>query len=315
MIYQIHPKERYKKLIYQIGTADPDRAVMAARIVAPDVAGIDVNAGCPKPFSTSGGMGAALLKTPDKLCAILEALVKNITSEFQIGISVKIRILETAEQTEALVRRLCTTGITALTVHCRTTSMRPRERAIRDQLKMIGQVCREAGVACLMNGDVKNRDQANRLVKDYGVDGAMIATAAEKNPSCFRSADEGGLLLWPEVVEKYVEVAMSTHNKLGNTKFLLNNMIPGKWHNFTDLSRSKSYTQVIKLLGLAQLETIAREIDMKLGIDHGIGRQKPDMAKKHIHDSEQSIQTTSAKVHISQIKKKECLTSSQSEVE
>src|SRR5687768_13620585 len=130
IIYRLHPTKEGGKHIFQIGTSDPDRAVEAARLVAADVSGIDVNAGCPKPFSTSGGMGAALLRTPDKLCAILEALVKNITPEFNIGISVKIRLLETAEETEALVRRLCATGITSLTIHCRTTPMRPRERAI-----------------------------------------------------------------------------------------------------------------------------------------------------------------------------------------
>ncbi len=57
-------------------------------------------------------MGAALLRAPDTLCAILEALVRDVTPEFGIGISVKIRLLETAAETEALVRRLCATGIT-----------------------------------------------------------------------------------------------------------------------------------------------------------------------------------------------------------
>ena len=41
-----------------------------------DVAGIDVNMGCPKPFSLKGGMGAALLREPERVRAILSALVK-----------------------------------------------------------------------------------------------------------------------------------------------------------------------------------------------------------------------------------------------
>jgi tRNA-dihydrouridine synthase 2 len=32
-----------------------------------DVAAFDVNMGCPKDFSIQGGMGAALLKNPDKI--------------------------------------------------------------------------------------------------------------------------------------------------------------------------------------------------------------------------------------------------------
>ncbi|PHH78347.1 hypothetical protein CDD80_7033 [Ophiocordyceps camponoti-rufipedis] len=266
IIYRMCPAREAGKLIFQIGTSDPERAVQAARLVAADVAGIDVNAGCPKPFSTSGGMGAALLKTPDKLCAILEALVSNITPEYEIGISVKIRILETAAETEALIRRLCATGITGLTVHCRTTPMRPRHRAIRDQLRMVAQVCHEYGVACLMNGDVENRDQGVALAAEYGADGAMIATAAEKNPSCFRPETEG-LLPWRDVVCHYVKIAMGVHNRFANTKFLLSHMIPGKEPLFQQAAKVKSYSQTCTILQLDHLAEQAADVDAAMGLD------------------------------------------------
>jgi tRNA-dihydrouridine synthase 2 len=267
IIYRVFPEREASKLIFQIGTADPDRAVQAARLVAADVAGIDVNAGCPKPFSTSGGMGAALLRTPDKLVAILEALVKNITPEFEIGISVKIRILETPAETEVLVRRLVATGITALTVHCRTTPMRPRERAIRGQLRMVADICHEAGVACLMNGDVENRDQGLKLAEEYGTDGAMIAVAAEKNSSCFQSEAEGGLLRWEPVVEQYVKYAIEINNRFSNTKYLLAQMVPGKAKFYTAVQQSKCYSDICKSLGLEHLLELAQDCDVKRGLD------------------------------------------------
>jgi tRNA-dihydrouridine synthase 2 len=267
VIYRLHPELEGRKLVFQIGTSDPERAVAAARIVAPDVAGIDVNAGCPKPFSTHDGMGAALLKTPDKLCAILEALVKNIVPEFEIGISVKIRLLENAADTEALVRRLCATGITGLTVHCRTTPMRPREPAIRGQLRMVADICRAAGVACLMNGDVEDREQALKLIDEFKVDGAMIATTAEKNSSCFRSGKDGGMAEWNEVTETYIKYAMDVGNKFGNTKYLLAQIIPGKAKLHGPITQAKSYTLLCKLLGLDHLEERARETDLKLDIN------------------------------------------------
>lgn len=263
LIYRIHPEREGKRLIFQIGTSDPERAVQAAKIVAGDVAGIDINAGCPKPFSTSGGMGAALLQTPDKLCSILEALVKEIVPEFQIGISVKIRLLETPEKTEYLVRKLCATGITGLTIHCRTTPMRPRERAIREQLRMIADICRENGVACLMNGDVENRAQAEELIREFGVDGAMIATAAESNSSVFRPE---GIAPWTEVVEQYLKICLEVENRWGNTKYLLNHLIPGKRPEYREVTTSRSYHQACKILGLEHLETQAKEVDEKLGI-------------------------------------------------
>ncbi|KAH6978283.1 hypothetical protein EDB82DRAFT_477029 [Fusarium venenatum] len=267
IIYRLHPELEKDKLIFQIGTADPDRAVEAARLVAADVAGIDVNAGCPKPFSTSGGMGAALLQTPDKLCAILEALVKNITPEFEIGISVKIRLLDTAAETEALVRRLCATGITGLTIHCRTTPMRPRERAIRGQLRMIAEVCHEFGVACLVNGDVEGRDHGLQLAEEFGADGAMIAVAAEKNPSCFRSKADGGMAPWEEVVEEYVRTAIAVDNRFGNTKFLLSNMIPGRSKFYQPVNQSKNYKSICEALCLDDHLEAAIAVDKRRGLD------------------------------------------------
>ncbi|PQE20922.1 hypothetical protein CJF30_00002235 [Rutstroemia sp. NJR-2017a BBW] len=266
LIFRLHPSLEGKQLIFQVGTADPERAVQCARIVAADVAGIDVNAGCPKPFSTHGGMGAALLQTPDKLCAILTALVKEIVPEFEIGISVKIRLLETPEKTEALVRRLVATGITGLTVHCRTTPMRPRERAIREQLRMIADICRENGVACLMNGDVENRDQALQLASEFGTDGAMIATAAEANSSCFRSGADGGLVPWKEVVHQYMEFCLLTENRWGNTKYLLGRLIPGKAPVYREIQGAKNYLQVCEILGYDDLRARSKEVDETLGV-------------------------------------------------
>ena len=280
VIYRLHPSRESSKLIFQIGTASPESAVEAAKLVAEHVAGIDVNAGCPKPFSTSGGMGAALLQSPEKLASILRALVKEVGEVYQIGISVKIRLLETHEKTGALVKTLCGTGITGLTIHCRTTPMRPRERAVREQLRMIAHICREEGVACLMNGDVKNRDEAEQLVQEFGVDGAMIATAAEANSSCFRSRAAGGLLPWREVVYEYLKIALDVDNKWGNSKFLLSQLMPGKAQVYKDLASCKSYEKACRALDFEDLCDRAKEVDRRLGISEEQQREFREAVNK-----------------------------------
>ena len=266
VIYRLDPVREKGKLIYQMGTASPELAVEAAKLVAGDVTGIDVNSGCPKPFSTSGGMGAALLRTPDRLVSILEALVREIGTPFQIGISVKIRLLETPELTKSLVTRLVATGITGLTIHCRTTPMRPRERAIREQLRMIASICREAGVACVMNGDVESRDQAMELMTEYNVDGAMIATSAEANSSCFRSQADGGLAPWRELVHAYMDFSIQSENRWGNTKYLLNMLMPGKDKKFKPAKASRTYEDCCRILEFDDLIPAAREVDDILGL-------------------------------------------------
>ena len=285
VLYRIDPKRESEKLIFQVGTADPDLAVQAAKLVADDVSGIDVNAGCPKPFSTSGGMGAALLRTPDHLASILRALVEQVGKVWEIGISVKIRLLATPEETRELVTKLCATGITGLTIHCRTTPMRPRERAIREQLQMIGEICRQAGVACVMNGDVVDRDEALELIKVYGVDGAMIATAAEKNGSAFRTKEQGGLLPWQEVVKRYLELAMSVENKFGNTKFTLSQLIPGKSPCYRSITSAHTHVDCVKLLGYEEMLPLAKTTDNILGLtdaaqDPSSGKRKNKQVQK-----------------------------------
>lgn len=153
--------------------------------------------------------------------------------------------------------------------------MRPRERAIRDQLRMIGDICRAAGVACVMNGDVTSRTEALALMKEYNVDGAMIATEAEKNPSCFRPDAEGGphewKSQWKTVVTEYMKLALQVENRWGNTKYLLGQMIPGREDAYKAMNRSKCYADVIAALGLQDVDNLlekARVVDQHLGIPH-----------------------------------------------
>ena len=102
-------------MILQLGTACPDRAVKAAKLCESDIAGVDVNMGCPKEYSTKGGMGAALMATPDKAVAILEALVKNLS----IPVTAKIRCYPETQKTVDFAKRLEATGISALAIHGR----------------------------------------------------------------------------------------------------------------------------------------------------------------------------------------------------
>lgn len=87
-----------------------------------DVAGIDINMGCPKEFSIKGGMGAALLEDPIKAAAILEKLVNNLN----IPVTCKIRVLSTIEETIKLCQLLESTGIAAIAIHGRTKNERPQ---------------------------------------------------------------------------------------------------------------------------------------------------------------------------------------------
>ncbi|RVX23229.1 tRNA-dihydrouridine(20) synthase [NAD(P)+]-like [Vitis vinifera] len=70
--------EEKNRVVFQMGTSNAERALTAAQIVCKDVAAVDINMGCPKSFSISGGMGAALLTRPELIHDILTILKRNL---------------------------------------------------------------------------------------------------------------------------------------------------------------------------------------------------------------------------------------------
>ena len=83
------------KLVFQMGTGKAVTALEAAQFVAKDVDAIDINLGCKKKISVSGGMGSQLLKDVERASDIIKTLKRNL----QIPVSCKIRLLEDTRKT------------------------------------------------------------------------------------------------------------------------------------------------------------------------------------------------------------------------
>lgn len=227
VVFRTFPENEKGKLIFQMGTSTPSLAVKAALKVINDVDGIDVNAGCPKHFSIHAGMGAALLKTPEKLCLILSELVEKVGIPNGKPISVKIRILEDKESTLELVRKICATGIMNLTVHCRTTPMRNRELPIRDYIPEIYKICQTNKISLIMNGGIRNKEHFLKLKCDLPLPedvGGMIAECAEENPSIFSINPTP----WYTTIIDYLDIAKKFDHHPSNIKYMMNRMVPGK---------------------------------------------------------------------------------------
>ncbi|PPQ79859.1 hypothetical protein CVT25_002915 [Psilocybe cyanescens] len=215
-IFATHPVEK-PYLIYQMGSSDPELAVQAAKTVMQDISGIDLNCGCPKPFSTHAGMGAALLTNPDLLCSILIALRKEMPPH--ITVTAKIRLLPSQEDTLKLVERIVNTGVSALTVHCRTRNMREKDRAVIERLREIVEFVEGMGkgIAVVENGDCKDWEDAKRVREITGAHSVMIARGAESNPSCF--SPEPLKDVETSLVPAYLNLSKYLQNHFSLTKF------------------------------------------------------------------------------------------------
>ena len=100
-----------------------------------DVAGIDINMGCPKEFSIKGGMGAALLRQPEKIKAILTKLC----SEVRVPVTCKIRVLNTIEETLKLCEMIQSCGVSAIAVHGRTKDERQQHVNRNDFIRAVAE--------------------------------------------------------------------------------------------------------------------------------------------------------------------------------
>ena len=168
------------RLVCQLGTAGAETALAAARRVERDVDAIDINMGCPKKFSVQGGMGAALLRTPD----VAEDIVRTLSSSLSIPVSAKIRLLSTMEETVALAKRLEAAGARALTVHMRSPKEKEQDAAHWDLLKPIVDAL---SIPVFANGDLYRVADVDRVRQLSGCAGVMLARPALRNASLFRA--------------------------------------------------------------------------------------------------------------------------------
>lgn len=248
IIFRTYPELESGKLIFQMGSSNPELAIEAGLKVIKDVDGIDLNCGCPKPFSTHSGMGAALLSTPDLLCDILTGLVEKVGKPNNKPISCKIRLLSPNDPTPTieLIERLCKTGISNITLHCRTRNMRNRELPIHDFLKPIIDKVHENGISFIINGSIKNRSDFKELqekLNDFKI-GGMIAESAETNPSVF---SEQNPLPWNQVIQNFIKIAIEFDNHISNTKYIILNQIPGKSKYYKKFCQLKTHDEFLQL--------------------------------------------------------------------
>jgi tRNA-dihydrouridine synthase B len=172
---------------------------------------LDINFGCPAKKVAGKGAGAALLREPEKMVQITEAVVKAVA----IPVTVKTRIGWDLESINILdiVPRLEDVGIQALALHGRTRSEMFKGRANREWIR---QVKEQAHIPIIANGDIWSADDAVAMFAETGADGIMIGRGSIGNPFIFEAAKQlikTGRPMPPPDFRARIEVAIE-HLKL-----------------------------------------------------------------------------------------------------
>lgn len=173
-------KDEYPKVIQLVGADKHDIVSSALYAISCGADMIDFNAGCPAKKVCSTGAGAALLKEPEKLLDILEALVKVST----VPVTLKLRTGWDKEHVNAIfiasqAERL---GIQMLTVHGRTATQGLKGYVDFDTIRYVKQ---SVSIPVVANGDVDGAWAAKDMFMFTGADAVMIGRGALGNPWVF----------------------------------------------------------------------------------------------------------------------------------
>ncbi|MFM5410907.1 tRNA dihydrouridine synthase DusB [Aeromonas veronii] len=166
----------------QIAGADPEMMAFAARYNVEQGAQIvDINMGCPAKKVNKKLAGSALLRAPDQVKAICQAVVDAV----EVPVTLKIRTGWDPDNRNGVeIARIAEDcGIAALAVHGRTRACLYKGEAEYDTIRAIKQA---VSIPVVANGDINSPEKA-RYVLDYtGVDAVMIGRAAQGRPWIFR---------------------------------------------------------------------------------------------------------------------------------
>jgi len=126
------------------------------------------------------GSGAALMKEPQKVEKILQAIRRTVT----IPLTVKIRTGWDSSGAQALkiaeIAQAC--GVDAITVHPRTATQGFRGKA---DWSLITAIKNTASIPVIGNGDIVMPEDVLKMQNQTGCDAVMIGRAAVGNPWIF----------------------------------------------------------------------------------------------------------------------------------
>lgn len=166
----------------QIFGADPDVIADASQIVADKGADIiDINMGCPVKKVLKTGSGAALMKDPVRV----EAVLRKVRAAVSIPLTIKIRSGWKRHGINAVdiaaIAEDC--GVDAVILHPRTVEQGFSGFA---DWELISMVKKRLTIPVVGSGDIRNARDASRMLDVTGCDGIMVGRGALGNPWIFR---------------------------------------------------------------------------------------------------------------------------------
>ena len=179
--------------------------------------GVDINMGCPAKGIATKGSGAGLITTPQLAREIIKACKRAatdwangtsiedvdlpetiiqyakdnrvITKRRVLPISVKTRIGYNKNIIDEWISNIIEEHPTTITVHGRTLKQMYTGKADWEAIAKAGELCKQAGIKVLGNGDIQNIKEAYEKITQYNLNGVLIGRATLGNPWIFNGTE------------------------------------------------------------------------------------------------------------------------------
>jgi tRNA-dihydrouridine synthase B len=154
---------------------------------------VDLNFGCPAKKVCRNNRGAALMKHPEQM----EAIINAVISAVDLPVTIKMRSGwdESSINAVEIAKMAESAGVAAVAVHGRT---KEQEFSGEADWQIIADVTESVNIPVIGNGDVFEPEDAAEMFRQTNCDFVMIARGAFGNPWIFRRVNaylKSGIIL------------------------------------------------------------------------------------------------------------------------
>jgi len=286
--FQTVPEDR--PLVAHFSANDPDVFLAAAKHVEHTCDAIDLNLGCPQRVAHSGHFGSFLLDPEDR--PLVLKMVNTLSTNLSIPLFVKIRLLNSVDETTELCQQLITAGAALIAIHGRyrvnlvgRTGPGARDGAAHlDEVKEVIQRLREQGfkVPIIANGNVRTWEDVVENAQFTDASGIMSAEGLLDNPALFhqgidssakiRNKPEKGEVDKLVLAQEYLDLVEKHPTKLKTVIFHIRRMCKD------ELTEYQLMEECLNAPSPAALQEIVTQmVQMK---QSGTFQQDPNKAKR-----------------------------------
>jgi tRNA-dihydrouridine synthase B len=250
---EVHPKSKSLVGIQLFGESEEDIINAAHYVKEAGASFVDINLGCPVKKVVKKGCGAALMRDP----AYLETFLTKIKRKIELPLTVKMRTGWSHDELtiHECVRAANNSGCEWVAIHGRTRAQGYEGEADWD---LITEVKQRAKLPIVGNGDIRTVDQAQKFLKNSGVDAVMIGRGALRNPWIFKECigfNKNDFESPCEVLDRYLELLRDKYD-IRNTIIYLRKFASWLVYGYPGAASFRS--SMYQLLTVDELVYIAR---------------------------------------------------------